>query len=195
MGSPMRTLGFRTHVLLAIAGAIGVIYSLNRPWYASAPPPPKEDEAGIGDIHGPLNAVRRRHQALGVGQHRDTGWNALDHWGQMIAAMAIVAVVGALICFAPRLQVLGRDLARYGALAALAIIAWKLVDPPGSNERWSCASARCWPACSRSCSSPARPPSPTRRCAARSQRPATSRRPRRRPTSPGAGSPAGRRPA
>ncbi len=68
MGSPMRTLGFRTHVLLAIAGAIGVIYSLSRPWYASAPPPPKEDDAGIGDIHGPLNAVRRRHQALGVGQ-------------------------------------------------------------------------------------------------------------------------------
>ena len=51
----MRTLGFRTHVLLAIAGAIGVMYSLSRPWYAAAPPPPKEDDAGIGDIHGPLN--------------------------------------------------------------------------------------------------------------------------------------------
>ena len=37
MGSPMRTLGFRTHVLLAIAGAIGVLYSLSRPWYAAAP--------------------------------------------------------------------------------------------------------------------------------------------------------------
>ena len=32
----MRTLGFRTHVLLAIAGAIGVLYSLGRPWYGGA---------------------------------------------------------------------------------------------------------------------------------------------------------------
>ena len=63
-----------------------------------------------------------------------TGWQALDHWGQMVAAMAGVAVIGALLCLAvPRMQVLGRDLARYGSLAALAIVAWKLVDPPGEN--------------------------------------------------------------
>src|SRR5918997_1383991 len=73
MGSPMRTLGFRTHVLLAIAGAIGLLYSLTRPWYAAAPPP-SEEEAGIGDS--------------------------------------------------------------YGSLAALAIVAWKLVDPPGANGAW-----------------------------------------------------------
>ena len=134
MGSPMRTLGFRTHVLLAIVGAIGVIYSLSRPWYAAAPPAPKADEAGIGDIHGPLNAFVDGTRRWVSGSTGETGWNALDHWGQMIAAVAIVAVVGSLLCFAPRLQVLGRDLARYGALAALAIVAWKLVDPPGSNE-------------------------------------------------------------
>ena len=134
MGSPMRTLGFRTHVLLAIAGAIGVVYSLSRPWYASAPPVPVEDEAGIGDIHGPLNQFVDGTKRWVSGDTGTTGWTALDHWGQMIAAMAIVAVVGSLICFAPRLQVLGRDMARYGALAALAIIGWKLVDPPGSNE-------------------------------------------------------------
>ena len=129
----MRTLGFRTHVLLAIAGAIGLLYSLNRPWYAAAPPP-KEDESGIGDIHGPLNQFFdgvKRWTSNGEGV---TGWQALDHWGQMVAAMAGVAVIGALLCLAvPRLQVLGRDLTRYGSLAALAIVAWKLVDPPGSN--------------------------------------------------------------
>ena len=130
----MRTLGFRTHVLLAIAGAIGVMYSLSRPWYASAPPPPKGDDAGIGDIHGPLNQFVDGTKRWMSGNTGTAGWNALDHWGQMIAAMVIVAVVGTLICFAPRLQALGRDLARYGALAALAIIGWKLVDPPGSNE-------------------------------------------------------------
>ena len=128
----MRTLGFRTHVLLAIAGAIGVLYSLNRPWYGAAPPP-KEDTAGIGDIHGPLNQFFDGAKRWASSPDGVTGWEALDHWGQMMAAMAVVAVLGSLACFSPRLQVLGRDLARYGALAALAIIAWKLVDPPGAN--------------------------------------------------------------
>jgi len=130
----MRTLGFRTHVLLAIAGAIGVLYSLGRPWYAAAPAVKKEEVANIGDINGPLTAFldgARRWVTIGDGP---SGWQALDHWGQMIGAMAAVAVIGTLLCFVPRVQVLGRDLARYGALAALALTAWKLVDPPGSNE-------------------------------------------------------------
>jgi hypothetical protein len=137
MGSPMRTLGFRTHVLLAIAGAIGVLYSLTRPWYAAAPPPPKEDDAGIGDIHGPLTQVFDGAKRWASGGEGMSGRQALDHWAQMIAAMAAVAVVGALLCLAlPRAQVLGRDLTRYGSLAALAIVAWKLVDPPGDNGAW-----------------------------------------------------------
>jgi hypothetical protein len=132
----MRTLGFRTHVLLAIAGAIGVLYSLTRPWYAAAPPA-KEDDGGIGDIHGPLNAFFDGLKRWISGSDGVTGWQALDHAGQMIAAMAGVAVLGALLCLAvPRLQVLGRDLARYGALAALGLVAWKLVDPPGDNGEW-----------------------------------------------------------
>ena len=93
-----------------------------------------EDGADIGDIHGPLNAFFDGVERWASSPDGATGWQALDHWGQMLAAMALVAVVGSVACFAPRMQVLGRDLARYGALAALAIIAWKLVDPPGSNE-------------------------------------------------------------
>jgi hypothetical protein len=132
----MRTLGFRTHVLLAVAGAIGLLYSLNRPWYAAAKPP-SEEEAGIGDIHGPLNQFFDGVKRWTTGTEGVTGWQALDHWGQMVAAMAGVAVIGALLCLAvPRLQVLGRDLTRYGSLAALAIVAWKLVDPPGANGAW-----------------------------------------------------------
>ena len=136
MGSPMRTLGFRTHVLLAIAGAIGVLYALSRPWYATAPPP-KDDKAGIGDIHGPLNQFLDGAKRWASGGDGVSGWQALDLWGQIIAAMVGVAVIGALLCLAvPRLQGLGRDLARYGSLAALALIAWKLVDPPGDNGTW-----------------------------------------------------------
>jgi drug/metabolite transporter superfamily protein YnfA len=133
MGSPMRTLGFRTHVLLAIAGAIGVLYSLTRPWYAAAPPP-KEDDAGIGDIHGPLNAFMDGARRWMSGADGTSGVDSLAHWGQAIGAMAILATVGVLLCLAPRLQTLGRDLARYGGLFAMGLIAWKLVDPPGANE-------------------------------------------------------------
>jgi len=129
----MRTLGFRTHVLLAIAGAIGVLYSLGRPWYGGALPAKTEEETGIGDIHGPLNAFFDGAKRWATSPDGVTGWQALDHWGQMIAAMVAVAVLGSLACFVPGLQVLGRDLARYGALAVLAIVAWKLLDPPGDN--------------------------------------------------------------
>jgi len=131
----MRTLGFRTHVMLAIAGAIGVLFSLSRPWYAGAPMP-IEDQAGIGDIHGPLNAFLDGARRWLSGADGTTGWQALDHWAQMIAAMVLVAALGSLACATPKLQVLGRDLARYGSFAALAIVAWKLVDPPGDNAVW-----------------------------------------------------------
>jgi hypothetical protein len=129
----MRTLGFRTHVLLAIAGAIGVLYSLTRPWYA-VPPPATQEDPGIGDIHGPLNAFFDGVKRWASGADGMTGWQALDHWGQMIAAMVLVAALGAVACLLPRLQPLGRDLARYGSFATMACVAWKLVDPPGANE-------------------------------------------------------------
>ena len=132
----MRTLGFRTHVLLAIAGAIGVLYALSRPWYAGAPLPMQEDNAGIGDIHGPLNAFLDGAKRWVSGADGVAGWQALDHWGQMIAAMVLVAVLGSLACTTAKLQVLGRDLARYGSFAVMAIVAWKLVDPPGDNAVW-----------------------------------------------------------
>ena len=129
----MRTLGFRTHLLLAIAGAIGVLYSLARPWYAPTAPVSAET-ADIGDINGPLNAFFDGVKRWATAGDGATGWQALDHWGQMIGAMAACAVLGAILCTVPQVQLLGRDLARYGALAALAIVAWKLVDPPGANE-------------------------------------------------------------
>ena len=129
----MRTLGFRTHVLLAIAGAIGVLYSLGRPWYGGALAAKTEGETAIGDIHGPLNAFFDGVKRWATSADGVTGWQALDHWGQMIGAMAAVAVIGSLACLSPGLQALGRDFARYGSLAALAIVAWKLLDPPGDN--------------------------------------------------------------
>jgi hypothetical protein len=132
-GAPMRTLGYRTHILLSLAGAAGVIFMLDRPWYAPAPSG-GPTEPGIGDINGPLNSFFASFQRWFTEPVGQTGWDSLDQVGFALAAMAAAAALGALACVNPALQPFGRNLLRYGALAVLAIAGWKLFDPPGPNE-------------------------------------------------------------
>ena len=132
-GATMRTLGFRTHVLLAIAAAAGVVLALGRHWYAPAPDAKPEGTRDIGDINGPLNHLFEGIRRWVTNADGASGWDSLGHWGVALAAMAAVAAIGGLACMVPALQPLGRDLLRYGALAVFAIALWKLVDPPGSN--------------------------------------------------------------
>ncbi len=118
----------RTHVLLALAAAAGLIATLGRPWYAPAVSSPEphdfqERATAIGET-----ARRWVTEAGGT-----NGWDALGHTGMALAAMAAVAGLGALLCLAPGLQTLGRDVLRYGAYAAVAIVAWRLFDSPGPN--------------------------------------------------------------
>jgi len=127
----MRTLGFRSHVLLALAAAVGLVATLGRPWYAAAPAP--GEAAGVGDLDGPLRDFSGAVQRWFGGEAGMTGWDSLGNAGLALAAMAGVAAVGGLACLAPPLQALGRDLLRYGALAAFGIAAWKLLDSPGPN--------------------------------------------------------------
>jgi hypothetical protein len=133
-GSTMRTLGFRTHVLIAIAAAAGVVLTLGRLWYAPAPDAKPEETADIGDINGPLNQLFEGIERWVTSPDGVSGWDTLGHWGVGLAAMAAVAAIGALSCMVSALQPLGRDLLRYGALAAFGIALWKLVDPPGANS-------------------------------------------------------------
>jgi hypothetical protein len=132
--STMRNLGLRTHVLLALAAAAGLIATLGRPWYAAAPAPPTEDTAGMGDIHGPLTTFFDGVERWVTGVDGATGWTALDQAGLALAAMAGVAALGAFLCLLPSVPALGRDLLRYGTLAACGVVAWKLVDSPGPND-------------------------------------------------------------
>jgi hypothetical protein len=130
----MRTLGFRTHVLLALAGAAGLLHSLGRPWYGAAPPPPPDKPASIGDLNGPLSSLWDGIQRWVTDPGGRTGWDALAHWGLAAGVMAGLAAAGALACLVPVLQPIGRDLLRYGAIAAFGIVAWRLFDPPGPND-------------------------------------------------------------
>jgi hypothetical protein len=129
----MRTLGFRTHVLLAVAAAVGVIAALARPWYAAAPPAVAE-AAGVGSLQGPVDRLAAGMQRWVSETEGNTGWEALGVWGSVIAALAAATAVGALGCLVPALQGIAREALRYGALACVAVVVWKLVDTPGPNS-------------------------------------------------------------
>jgi len=129
----MRTLGFRTHVLLALAAAFGLVASLSRPWYAPAPPP-VESTGSIGDINGPLTGFWAGVERWISANTGTSAWVSLDAFAIAMAAMAALAGLGALASLWPRTQVMGREALRYGSMVALAIVAWRMVDSPGPND-------------------------------------------------------------
>jgi hypothetical protein len=132
-GASMRTLGFRTQALVALAAAVGMILTLSRPWYAPAPAP-AEKEAAIGDLHGPVDQLAET-VARWAGETTGTsGWAALGTWGTVLAVLAALAGLGALGCLVPSLQGIAREALRYGGFACLAIVVWKLLDSPGAND-------------------------------------------------------------
>jgi hypothetical protein len=129
----MRTLGFRTHVLLVLAGTVGIIASLGRPWYGR-PPAPLGDNSERFDVHGPLRGVvdaagRWVSEAGGT-----TGWDALGTSGQVFAGLSLLAAVCALGCMVPALQALVGEPLRYVSFAVFGIAVWRVVDTPGPNE-------------------------------------------------------------
>jgi hypothetical protein len=130
----MRTLGFRSHALLAAAAAVGIIVALAQPWYAPAPSAVAPDGNGIGTIGGPVDGL-----ASGVSRWISetagtTGWDALGTWGGALAGFAALTALGALGCLVAPLQGVAREALRYGSLATFGIALWKLIDTPGPNE-------------------------------------------------------------
>jgi hypothetical protein len=130
----MRTLGFRTNVLLAVAAAIGVIAALGRPWYAEAPKPAEESAQAIGALHGPANGFTEGVERWVTETAGTPGWDALGVWATVLAALAALTAVAALACLVPSIQGVARELVRYSALACFGVAVWKLVDQPGSND-------------------------------------------------------------
>jgi hypothetical protein len=128
----MRTLGFRTHVLLVLAGAVGVVASLGRPWYGGQPVPAADDSSAF-DVHGPLRAALDALQRWGGDPGGTTGWESLGPWAAGLAAVGVAAAACGLGSLAPALQVAVREPLRYLSFAAVAIVAWRLFDPPGPN--------------------------------------------------------------
>jgi hypothetical protein len=132
----MRTHGFRTHVLLVVAGAIAVLAGLGRPWYARAPKPVPDADLHIGDVNGPLNGLFHGLQRWVTGPAGRTGWDALGVSGEVIGALAGFCAVAALACMLPATQRHVQDLLRYAGLVVIGLVGWRLVDPPGLNHVW-----------------------------------------------------------
>ena len=130
----MRTLGFRTHVLLAVAAAVGVIAALGRPWYGNAPAVAAESERAVGSLRGPASGLTAGIERWVTEATGTTGWDALGAWGTVLAALAALTAVSALACLVPALQGVAREFLRYAALACVGVAVWKLVDSPGPNE-------------------------------------------------------------
>jgi hypothetical protein len=129
----MRTLGFRTHALLAVASAVAVIAALAEPWYAAAPQAVAADGTAVGSIKGPVDGLAAGMERWISETAGTTGWDALGTWGNVLAACAALTAIGALGCLVPALQGLAREALRYGGLATFGITVWKLIDTPGPN--------------------------------------------------------------
>ena len=129
----MRTLGFRTHALLAAAAAVGVIASLAEPWYAPAPQTVAADGTVIGSIQGPVDGLAAGMQRWITQNAGTNGWDALGTWGTVLAVCAAITAAGALGCLVPALQGVAREALRYCSLATFAVALWKLIDTPGPN--------------------------------------------------------------
>jgi hypothetical protein len=119
----MRTIGFRSNVLFAIAAAFGVIAALGQPWYGASPSP---TDARMEDLFRGIG--RAFSESSGV-----TGWAALQTADQLIAALAAGAALMSVLTIMPPLQAHVQPVARWFAVGTFLVVAVKLVDEPGSN--------------------------------------------------------------
>ena len=127
----MRTIGFRSNILFAIAAAIGLIAALGQPWYGPSPAARKDQAVGElpTQMEDFLNGIGRAFTAHGG----TTGWEALKTADTLLAGLAIATVVLLVLSMVPSLQAHVGALARWTSLAAFGVIVVKLVDEPGSN--------------------------------------------------------------
>jgi hypothetical protein len=116
----MRTIGFRSNILFAIAAACGVIAALGRPWYG---PPVPGTGAQMEDLFGDLGRLLTE-------PHGTTGWAALHTADQLLAGLVVATVLVLVATLVPVLQRPLAPLARWCALATVAVVLVKLVDGP-----------------------------------------------------------------
>jgi len=132
MKPSMRSLGFRTHVLYALASAAGLILSLGRTWYAATPAAP----ASNGTVGEMPDTISRFFAGLARSVTQDggaPGWDQLKTAGTFLVALALILAVCALGALVPKLQRAAASGAQLASLLALATVLLELVDQPGGR--------------------------------------------------------------
>src|SRR5918994_4180509 len=104
----MRTIGFRSNVLFAIAAAIGVIAALGRPWYAPAVAGDKDAQ-----MESLLSGIGR---AFTEPEGR-AGWDVFTQADQLITGLAVATVVLLVLAMIPAIQLYVQALARWVGIA------------------------------------------------------------------------------
>jgi hypothetical protein len=115
----MRTIGFRSNILFAIAAACGVIAALGRPWYG--PSVPADEEERVESLGSAVGRVLTDPQGT-------DGWTALETADRVLAGLAIATVVLLVLALVPALQRHVQALARWCALATVGVVLVKLID-------------------------------------------------------------------
>src|SRR5262245_52866269 len=99
----MRSLGFRTHVLYALASAAGLIASLGRTWSAPVPAAPASDGA-VGEMPDTISQFFAGLSRSITQQGGDAGWQQLHSSARFLLALGVILAVCALGSLVPRLQ-------------------------------------------------------------------------------------------
>jgi hypothetical protein len=130
----MRSLGFRTHVLYALASAAGLVLSLGRTWYAPAPAAPTASNGAVGEMPDTISQFFAGLQRSITQAGGSSGWQQLDTAAAFLLALAVILVVCALGTLVPRLQRGAASGAQLAALLALATVVLEVVDQPGGRD-------------------------------------------------------------
>jgi hypothetical protein len=128
----MRSLGFRTHVLYALASAAGLVLSLGRTWYAPAPAAPAPN-GEIGEMPDTISQFFAGLSRSVTQQGGAAGWQQLHTAATFLLALALILAVCALGALVPRLQRAAASGAQLAALLALATVVLEVVDQPGGR--------------------------------------------------------------
>ncbi len=123
-GHNMRTIGFRSNILFAIAAAIGVIAALGRPWYGQA-----VDGDSDYQMENLFSGIGRAFSEQGG----TSGWDSFTQADTLIVGLSLATVTLLVLALVPAVQRHVQALARWTSLATFGVVLVKLFDEPGAN--------------------------------------------------------------
>ena len=118
----MRTIGFRSNILFAIAAAFGVIAALGRPWYGPEAP---VTDARMEDLFAGIGRAFTEPEGT-------IGWAALQTTDALLAGLAVGSAVLLALALVPSIQRHMQPLARWCALATVGVVLYALLEQPPS---------------------------------------------------------------